>query len=1125
MPYRRYLKLISILASLFIVFTFWVVPAPAVVAPPSDLEITNYTYVTSTRVGRFYFDYTYTAQVTNHAASEYSNVTATVSSSSPATAILDGNLTFPNVPAGATVNSTDTFTIRQDRRYPFDPSALTFVATGQPGGQDGDGDGVLDTVDNCPGTYNPDQSDWDGDGLGDACDPDTSFTINGMVYGGGLTIPGAHVKMGLSSVETDTNPQGAFSATVSLAEAQLVAGAMIIPIEVTAAGFAKGYVKLYLEQGRAVYNNVQIVIVPFSDLITEGDDVTQGMDIIYDGTRIGELTIPGGCFPQGVEQITGRFAYVDVNSPDLAAFPGGDFLAARGGDPNDPVILETFGLMYFDLVDQNGNPVTQLQCPAEFCLKVPDRSLGSVGVGDQIPLWYYDPDLALWVEEGLATVVEKNGQLFMCGNVTHFTWWNYDYPIYTHACFKFNFVEASGSPVVSLNDLDWYAEGVTYFGQSPKRPCPCDGNDPSPCPGNKISSFTVPRNNRPGVTTRIVVVTRINDVTYYLRRVGDGTYNLTVSRDSATEFVTPNPPGNVTSSCYPAPSGVDYCEFLDKDDTGTGIYGPDGILPLDLHNINFPPQIQNWTTIPLVIDLTDGDTNNDTATTQALVTDDHVDASNPVDLEWTGTSGNMVPQTDQIFSSQTVSATYTPIGYTCYAKIALKATDSSGSSAQAYQQVLVLGNNTQTAILKGTVYGGTGAPAKGARLRLTGLYFEGNYLYDRTVVSGGNGYYEFPDVPCCVPTQYGDESFSGDLTVSLEVFGREWTTTGSGYLDCCGGGGGGVAENITVPGFVDGINRASARARSLVVTPALAVVSQPGGSECTVDIHYPTQWGTVTGTAFDENGDPDSGLNTVAAISTKRGWGEYTPHFQNFEANVDITAGTYSVQAPIGSLAFSYSDPVQGEFGKDFTLLKTGDSVTLDIGPGALGKIQGTLYDGSGNPLPGAKVTLWTGPPQEKTTDSAGSFYFIDVPTGERIFLSHDTASYDRYMNNGTVLQKGTSPTFDLNGQGCTVTGTLYNYDGSPLPYADIHLTVQYSIYSQDWLDTTTDKDGQFSFTGVHTGAAVLQVYWYEDPNTGSGLNGMQEFDIGAADSTVNIDMQLSPPSPECFSGGGGGYD
>lgn len=42
-------------------------------------------------------------------------------------------------------------------------------------GTDLDGDGVPDSVDNCPGVANADQSDRDGDGDGDACDPCVHF--------------------------------------------------------------------------------------------------------------------------------------------------------------------------------------------------------------------------------------------------------------------------------------------------------------------------------------------------------------------------------------------------------------------------------------------------------------------------------------------------------------------------------------------------------------------------------------------------------------------------------------------------------------------------------------------------------------------------------------------------------------------------------------------------------------------------------------------------------------------------------------------------------------------------------------------------------------------------------------
>ncbi len=50
-------------------------------------------------------------------------------------------------------------------------------------GADGDGDGILDVVDNCPEVENVDQGDLDADGLGDACDGALELSVGG----GGIT--------------------------------------------------------------------------------------------------------------------------------------------------------------------------------------------------------------------------------------------------------------------------------------------------------------------------------------------------------------------------------------------------------------------------------------------------------------------------------------------------------------------------------------------------------------------------------------------------------------------------------------------------------------------------------------------------------------------------------------------------------------------------------------------------------------------------------------------------------------------------------------------------------------------------------------------------------------------------
>ena len=55
-----------------------------------------------------------------------------------------------------------------------DQSDINHNGIGDACDPDMDGDGVLNAKDNCPKVYNPDQKDSDGDGIGDACDSNTT---------------------------------------------------------------------------------------------------------------------------------------------------------------------------------------------------------------------------------------------------------------------------------------------------------------------------------------------------------------------------------------------------------------------------------------------------------------------------------------------------------------------------------------------------------------------------------------------------------------------------------------------------------------------------------------------------------------------------------------------------------------------------------------------------------------------------------------------------------------------------------------------------------------------------------------------------------------------------------------
>ncbi|MET0794655.1 MAG: thrombospondin type 3 repeat-containing protein [Polyangiaceae bacterium] len=66
----------------------------------------------------------------------------------------------------------------------LDPETVTF------GSADADGDGIADTLDNCPGAANPDQADADFDGRGDACEPKPKVACQTPIPGGFLAVFG-----------------------------------------------------------------------------------------------------------------------------------------------------------------------------------------------------------------------------------------------------------------------------------------------------------------------------------------------------------------------------------------------------------------------------------------------------------------------------------------------------------------------------------------------------------------------------------------------------------------------------------------------------------------------------------------------------------------------------------------------------------------------------------------------------------------------------------------------------------------------------------------------------------------------------------------------------------------------
>ncbi len=96
---------------------------PSAKAARAQLTISAPETLTETRITRTVFEYVMRAKITNPGPAAAA-ISATVTSSSANTVIVQDTLTFGNVGALTTADSTGTFTLRHDRTVPFDPAVL-----------------------------------------------------------------------------------------------------------------------------------------------------------------------------------------------------------------------------------------------------------------------------------------------------------------------------------------------------------------------------------------------------------------------------------------------------------------------------------------------------------------------------------------------------------------------------------------------------------------------------------------------------------------------------------------------------------------------------------------------------------------------------------------------------------------------------------------------------------------------------------------------------------------------------------------------------------------------------------------------------------------------------------------
>lgn len=147
--------------------------------------------------------------------------------------------------------------------------------------------------------------------------------------------------------------------------------------------------------------------------------------------------------------------YIDPLNPDTANTMPGNLLGLNTNNEID--VLGTFGMVNVELRDDAGNEL-QISNPVEIRLPIAPEQLSDAP--DEIPMWYFNATLGMWVEEGLGYKIGNE----YSATVNHFTIWNYDIGI-PYCTIYIDIEDQFGNPLNVTDDLIFF--GTHHYGSAP----------------------------------------------------------------------------------------------------------------------------------------------------------------------------------------------------------------------------------------------------------------------------------------------------------------------------------------------------------------------------------------------------------------------------------------------------------------------------------------------------------------------------------------------------------------------------------------------------------------------------------------------------------------------------------
>lgn len=247
--------------------------------------------------------------------------------------------------------------------------------------------------------------------------PDLETKVTASVSGfvtndDGEALEGASVTAGTTTVTTDEF--GYFSITNAL----VVKEAAVITVKHN--GHFNGIRTLLAEEGKENFVRIQLL----KKVLTGSVDATSGGAVSSSNGL--SITLPASAVTLNGAPYSGQvnvFAkWIDPTSPQLPEQMPGNLMAVNAQGYSR--LLETYGMVGVELETPGGDKL-EVAAGEKATINFPLPASLNGTAPSSIPLWHFNEETGLWVEEGQAS---KVGNAYV-GEVSHFSFWNCDVPM------------------------------------------------------------------------------------------------------------------------------------------------------------------------------------------------------------------------------------------------------------------------------------------------------------------------------------------------------------------------------------------------------------------------------------------------------------------------------------------------------------------------------------------------------------------------------------------------------------------------------------------------------------------------------------------------------------------------